>query len=364
MHYVQDKVFVGLEQIEAAFNIKEKVEGPGGSYLQHIQAETGAKVFLRGKGSGCLEPASGREAFEPMYIYISHPKSEGLSAARKLCESLLQTVYSEHSRFVSQMNSSVMPPQGYQQLSGGTSQQHYYAGQGYQARYAVGSVPVPSSPSSYPRQCGPDSAPFCVSGATQPLGPGQSSGSVGYAPSLAANAPGYEGMLAGPRSSAHLPAPPAHKRRFTEESEEESALLGYQHGPIHMTNLGTGSCQTGRSGTGAIFADPCGRVKERDRHLMPPPHRLRNEGLLQPGEPGGMFGPPESLDRLREQPSMKMRRVGDHDARLVSYGGDSSDEEEEYCRRRQSMAHGWSAECRYALPPQRAQQQMPFWMAP
>ncbi|XP_072917270.1 KH homology domain-containing protein 4 isoform X2 [Hemitrygon akajei] len=307
MHYVQDKVFVGLEQTTPAFNIKEKVEGPGGSYLQHIQAETGAKVFLRGKGSGCLEPASGREAFEPMYIYISHPKPEGLSAARKLCESLLQTVHSEHARFLSQMNSTAIPPQGYQQVPGGVPQQPYYPGQGYQPGYPMNPVPIQPSPSSYPRQCGPNTAPFPVSGAAQPMG------------------------------------------------------VPTQHGPIHMTNLGTGSPQTGRSGAGVIFADSCGREKETDRQLMPPPMPLLDKGFPQSDDQRHMYGPSAPLDRP-EEPLAKMRRGTDQGPRPL-YGRQQAEDEEEASRRREA-AQNWSAGCRYAMPAQRPQQQMPFWMAP
>ena len=68
------------------------------------------KVYLRGKGSGFLEPTSGREAFEALYLYISHPTHNGMTQAKKLCESLVSTVRKELQQFTAPLGYATIPP--------------------------------------------------------------------------------------------------------------------------------------------------------------------------------------------------------------------------------------------------------------
>ncbi|CAG8651344.1 8956_t:CDS:10 [Dentiscutata erythropus] len=96
--FVQDKVFVGIEP-DRTFNARAKIVGPQGAYVKHIQQETGAKVQLKGRGSGYVEPTSGTEAFEPLHIHITQ---EGLDRAKKLCEDLINTVKIEWDKHKAQ----------------------------------------------------------------------------------------------------------------------------------------------------------------------------------------------------------------------------------------------------------------------
>uniref|UniRef100_A0A3Q4G509 KH homology domain-containing protein 4 n=1 Tax=Neolamprologus brichardi TaxID=32507 RepID=A0A3Q4G509_NEOBR len=347
MHFVQDKIFVGLDHAVPGFAVKERVEGPGCSYLQHIQAETGAKVFLRGKGSGCLEPASGREAFEPMYIYISHSKPEGLAAAKTLCENLLQTVstpsvHFPHSRFGQPPVVNGIPPQP-----------PYYPPTGYQQGYPL---PVPP-PQPQPQ---PVPSPYAV---PPPVPPVAAAGVPSQYPLRPAPAPIPAATLAPPIrlppsaaappkvSPPAAPANPPQKRRFTEEvpDETDSGLLGYQHGPIHMTNLGAGFSMGSPENPGSQPQSSSSPSCERDsKQLMPPP--------------------PLAVNGAR--PKVEERKAPLKTG-LVAYTGGSSDEEEDHPTSKATSGPG-NPGAGYRCPPppppraktQPQQQSIPFWMAP
>ncbi|CAJ1062365.1 KH homology domain-containing protein 4 isoform X1 [Xyrichtys novacula] len=397
MHYVQDKVFVGLEHAIPGFVVKERVEGPGCSYLQHIQAETGAKVFLRGKGSGCLEPASGREAFEPMYIYISHPKPEGLAAAKTLCENLLQTVHAEYSRFLNQMSSMMPSQQGFTQppvVNGMPPQPPYYPPAGFQPGYPIPVPPPQPQPVPPPYTVPPPIPPTAPTGVplqyslppTPSPAPTPAPNPV-PAPPLAPTPVAAPGPVSQTLPSVPFPQPaaappkapppaitanPPQKRRFTEEvpDERNSGLLGYQHGPIHMTNLGAGLPVGSPETTGPPPSSSSGPPSERDsRQLMPPPTLPVNVVRPRMEERRAPPGPVE--------PVVKRLKTG-----LVAYTGDSSDEEEDHSTSKASgpgnpgavpptsTSSGWTQGYRCPPPPspraktQTQQQSMPFWMAP
>uniref|UniRef100_A0A8C1YUC2 KH homology domain-containing protein 4 n=1 Tax=Cyprinus carpio TaxID=7962 RepID=A0A8C1YUC2_CYPCA len=349
MHYVQDKLFVGLDQAVQGFCVKERVEGPGCSYLQHIQAETGAKVFLRGRGSGCLEPASGREAFEPMYIYISHPKPEGLAAAKTLCENLLQTVRAGSFGLMSVCVSAgfIQPPA----VNGIPPQAPYYPPAGFQPSYPA---PVPPQPIAPPYPLAP-AAPGPVPPAQYPITPAPASVPAQTLP------PALFPPAAPAPPTAVAPPTQQQKRRFTEEVPDETdrGLLGYQHGPIHMTNLGAGISVGSSEASGPPSAASSGPVRERDSsRLMPPPCA-----------PAPVDGPrAQKADEKTPAPSLLEPQVKRARTGLVAYTGDSSDEEEDHGASRAAGATGWTYRFP-SSPPSRPKTQtqtqtMPFWMAP
>uniref|UniRef100_A0A8C4N258 KH homology domain-containing protein 4 n=1 Tax=Eptatretus burgeri TaxID=7764 RepID=A0A8C4N258_EPTBU len=329
MHYVQDKVFVGLEHMHPSFDVKAHVEGPEYSYLYHIVKETGAKVHLRGRGSGFMEPSSGREAFESLYIYISHSRPEGLSAARKLCENLLQTVHAEYAAFQGRMVTSSAPLPGYSpaflSIPGYGQMPQYYQPPG-------ASLPVPYGPPSWPILSTPVPYPTGYMQYYQPslIPPSNQCNAV---------APNVDGEILNTESTQSTPStravlqPQPQKRRFTEEEpEKDGSLLGYKHGPFHLTNAGAESSQCVMpplaTSTHAAY-QPDDNKQERAPSPLPSSPTAnscesnRDAALMPPPPPG--LSPSTALEPPLAPPKKKKKKV--EMQCLVQYG-DSSDEDE------------------------------------
>ncbi|CAK9781934.1 hypothetical protein CC85DRAFT_286958 [Cutaneotrichosporon oleaginosum] len=93
----EEKLFIGLEPLRN-FNVRAKVVGPGGMFVKHIQAETGARVQIKGRGSGFLENETGREGDDEMHISIVAPTDDQIQRAKTLAEDLLMILRIEYDK--------------------------------------------------------------------------------------------------------------------------------------------------------------------------------------------------------------------------------------------------------------------------
>ncbi|KAM9409830.1 KH homology domain-containing protein 4-like isoform 3-T3 [Pholidichthys leucotaenia] len=323
--FVHTKIFVGLDQALPSFNVKEKVEGPGGSYLSHIQTETGARVFLRGKGSGYIEQASKRESFEPLYVYISHPNAAGLESAKKLTESLLETVRAEHARMVSIYTATgstqSYAAQGFPPNSDYSSQGSWY---NYPANgYAGGYAAYPGASGYWSNANGPPSH------SNLSTNPQSSQAMVQYPvcsrkphPYLVQD-PGSSEAVEPEGSLNTTPDSGSPSRQCQEGAKDKKPCSSSPEGPAHHESSPP---------------VPVAEEKKLERILMPPPPPLPVEAPVTVArkrprdavseDPASVPSSDASMGVQEVACEKKLKVVRDSSG-LVPYGGDSSDEEEE-----------------------------------
>ncbi|KAJ3220346.1 hypothetical protein HDU67_000013 [Dinochytrium kinnereticum] len=107
--YSSTKLFIDFEP-DKFFNIRAKIVGPQGSYMKHVQQETGCRVFLKGKGSGYESQTFSSNSDEALHLEITGPNDDALEKAKGLCEDLIRTVREEFERA---KMPAMYPPYGY-----------------------------------------------------------------------------------------------------------------------------------------------------------------------------------------------------------------------------------------------------------
>lgn len=109
----EERISMGLETLRN-FNVRAKIVGPGGMFVKYIQAETGTRVQIKGRGSGFIESDTGRESEDEMHIHITGPDETQLAEAKRLAEDLLDAVKTEweKARQMLEQQGFAVPPAG------------------------------------------------------------------------------------------------------------------------------------------------------------------------------------------------------------------------------------------------------------
>ncbi|KPJ15820.1 UPF0469 protein KIAA0907-like [Papilio machaon] len=93
-----DKVYIGLDNAPAAFDIKSRLLGPNGTNLEYIRSETGVVAILKS------------DKFEPLHLALHHTRSEALAAARSLAQNLIETIRVELAQWSAAQAGGPPPP--------------------------------------------------------------------------------------------------------------------------------------------------------------------------------------------------------------------------------------------------------------
>ncbi|KAG5927732.1 hypothetical protein E4U42_001890 [Claviceps africana] len=94
----EERISIDLEPIPG-FNLRAQIVGHGGSYVKHIQQETGCRVQIKGRGSGYLEAGTNCESDEDMYLHVAGPDPAMVEKAKELCLDLMVNVKEQYDEF-------------------------------------------------------------------------------------------------------------------------------------------------------------------------------------------------------------------------------------------------------------------------
>lgn len=96
------KVVLHAERLHPDFPSLLKICGPDNANLGHIRSQGNCTVELRGRKSGTIDPRTGMEHDEPIYLWLANDSPESGLAALEMVKDLLGSVYDEHQQWCNQ----------------------------------------------------------------------------------------------------------------------------------------------------------------------------------------------------------------------------------------------------------------------
>eukprot|EP00930_Biecheleria_cincta_P071514 TRINITY_DN59007_c0_g1_i1.p1 TRINITY_DN59007_c0_g1~~TRINITY_DN59007_c0_g1_i1.p1 ORF type:complete len:428 (-),score=59.03 TRINITY_DN59007_c0_g1_i1:35-1318(-) len=103
------KIVVEAEALHPEFPTISRIVGEGGANVEHIRSQTKCNAVLRGKGSGTLEPETGQELPENLFLWLTADSAENGKTGLEMTQDLLKSIYEGHQQWCEQ-NGMMHPP--------------------------------------------------------------------------------------------------------------------------------------------------------------------------------------------------------------------------------------------------------------